>query len=308
MAIMLLQFLSFAKDLFIMRAQPLSAGLYALSLAVLSSLVMELVPAPASAQTYTPPSGIGLPGRREGGGTRGDCLSAARQLTAIAPAENFGYTTDEFPTWYWFVPELTDQVAEFILYDETGETVYATAFDIAGDAGVVSLSLPAYANLPPLEVGERYRWQFSLVCESERSAPSITFVEGWTERIEPDAALANQLATASPVEQATLYAENGIWFDAVDTLAELRRESPRAANQAWQTLLESVDLGAIATEPLQPCCDNMNQSDMNQSNPTGEAEEASPAVETSTPANSMPPINPRVSPGVPGRSLPSGNR
>lgn len=238
-------------------------GAATLSVAVLASLIPGY-PSVANAQTYQPSSSIGLPGRREGGGTRGSCASSAHQLTAIAPEQNFGYTTDSFPTLHWYVPEFSQQTAEFVLYTEEGTEVYATSFVIDGPEGIVSLSLPEYANLPPLALGQKYRWQFSVICQGESgSVPSISFTEGWIERTELDATLNAQLEQASELEKATLLAENGIWFDAVDTLAQLRRERalPVAISviveQAWQTLLGSVGLAEIADASMLSCCDEV---------------------------------------------------
>lgn len=239
-------------------------GAATLSVAVLASLITGY-PSVTNAQTYQPSSSIGLPGRREGGGTRGSCASSAHQLTAIAPEQNFGYTTDSFPTLHWYVPEFSQQTAEFVLYTEEGAEVYATSFVIDGPEGIVSLSLPEYANLPPLALGQKYRWQFSVICQGESgSVPSISFTEGWIERTELDADLNAQLEQASELEKATILAENGIWFDAVDTLATLRREgmspivSSDSVEQAWQTLLGSVGLAEIADASMLPCCDDVN--------------------------------------------------
>lgn len=255
-------------------------GTTTLSIAMLASLITGY-PSTVHAQSYQPSSDIGLPGRREGGGTRGSCASSAHQLTAIAPEQNFGYTTDPFPTLHWYVPELANQTAEFILYTEDATEIYSTSFVIDGAEGIISLSLPKHANLPPLELGQKYRWQFSIICQDSATAiPSVTFAEGWIERTELDAALTAQLEQASDLEKVTLLAENGIWFDAVNILAKLRRGnmSPSigsaSVEQAWQNLLGSVNLTDIADAAMQPCCD-----DPSVSSEAGDAPDAADATE-----------------------------
>jgi hypothetical protein len=59
-----------------------------------------------------------------------------------------------------------------------------------------------------------------------------------------------------PREQINLYAANGIWHDALTNLAQLRQTNPEdAALMAdWESLLKSVNLEAIATEPIVQCC------------------------------------------------------
>jgi len=51
-------------------------------------------------------------------------------------------------------------------------------------------------------------------------------VFGWIDRVEPSPELAQQLDGASEVDRAILYAEHGMWYDAVATLAALRRSRP----------------------------------------------------------------------------------
>jgi hypothetical protein len=45
----------------------------------------------AVAQRFNPKN-RGLPGRRQGGGTRGECVTQKAAVTAIMPIDNFGVT------------------------------------------------------------------------------------------------------------------------------------------------------------------------------------------------------------------------
>jgi hypothetical protein len=53
-----------------------------------------------------------------------------------------------------------------------------------------------------------------------------------------------------------LYAENGIWHDALTQLAQLRRSHPQAKNfrNDWQKLLTDIGLEELANKPITPCC------------------------------------------------------
>jgi hypothetical protein len=207
------------------------------------------------AQIYQPPD-RGLPGRREGGGTRGGCLSRQPTLTALMPDTNYGQTTSPYPTWLWYAPAIEAEAAEFVLLDSNGNEVYKATFDIANRPGIISLTLPATSNLPPLSVGEDYHWYFSLICDlNDRSADVYT--EGWIQRIEPDTALSRELATADALERPSLYAAAGVWHDAIATLADLRRLQPDAAivSDRWENLLESVGLEDLADQPFVQCCE-----------------------------------------------------
>jgi uncharacterized protein YeaO (DUF488 family) len=77
-------------------------------------------------------------------------------------------------------------------------------------------------------------------------------VDGWIQRISPSSKLSQQLKQAPTKQQARLYAENGIWFDALTTLAELRLKNSQdaAIAQDWKSLLQSVGLEQFAVEAL----------------------------------------------------------
>ncbi|MEO1593421.1 MAG: DUF928 domain-containing protein, partial [Cyanobacteria bacterium J06632_22] len=67
------------------------------------------------------------------------------------------------------------------------------------------------------------------------------------------AALQAELEAAStPVERAAIAADNGLWHDAASFLTEdmaTEMANPLSV-QAWQDLLEAVDLADLADEPF----------------------------------------------------------
>lgn len=214
--------------------------------------VIQMTTESSVAQEFEP-SDRGLPGRREGGGTRGGCLAQESTLTALMPNSNKGSTLAEYPTFFWFVPETSATMAEFVLLDAANQEVYQTLLPVSQKSGVISLSLPVDESVPALEVGKTYRWYFSLVCDPlDRSADSFT--SGWIERVAPSAALTQALATATPEAQPRIYANAGLWYEAVAALAKLRQEEPDniALTNEWQTLLRSVGLEQVANQPLLP--------------------------------------------------------
>jgi hypothetical protein len=211
-------------------------------------------PAPGE---FTPPA-PGLPGRREAGGTRGSgrCidnlqLDDAQNLVALIPMDNYGRTLSGYPTLFWRVPSNQAEAIELVLFDEADNEIYRTVLQITGEAGIVSLSFPAHAGMPPLEIDELYRWSFSLICDSaDRSADVYT--EGWIQRVEPDSDLVDEIEAAAERDRPSIYAAAGLWHDALTAIAEQRRANPQseAAVARWRNLLESVGLGAVADESL----------------------------------------------------------
>lgn len=214
------------------------------------------------AADFKPPQ-RGLPGRREGAGTRDPivCVQGKpSQLTALLPATNLGLTTAAYPRFFWFAPKSKAKFAEFTLSEvneklEDQTPVYKTIFAIAGTPGVASLPLPSHANIPPLAVGKDYHWSVALICNPNDRARDIK-VDGWVQRVAPDARLTNQLAKAALADRVSLYASNGLWFDTLTTLVDQRCASPKDAAliNSWAALLKSVQLGAIAEQPLLQQC------------------------------------------------------
>lgn len=231
--------------------------------------------APMALAQYNPPADLGLPSRREPGGTRGACPAAlpvsnisgldisslpvslpaesapdtpnvsavsttANQdlsLTPLMPQDtHFGQTISPYPTFYWYVPEVTAQAAEFVLMDEDDEEVYTVKFQLqpTDQGGLIRLSLPEGAGLAPLEIGQNYHWYFSLICDEFDRGTDI-FTDGWVRRVaEPGV----------PLVTANDYAQAGIWFEALEILAEEQRlETDGILNPEWLSLLESVGLG-----------------------------------------------------------------
>jgi hypothetical protein len=246
-----------------MRPKKNSAFSIAAYLTLATGIWLGGLPLLAIAQTYVPPD-RGLPGRREGGGTRsGSCATGQPTLTALTPDKNFGQTVSPYPTWFWYVPETSAQAAEFVLLDSNNVEVYKAIFQIANQSGIISLSLPEHSNLSPLTVGQDYHWYFSLICDRRDRSGDI-YTEGWIQRIQPDSALTQQLASAVEGDRSELYATNGIWYDAVSNLADLRRlqSNNSTYRDNWNTLLRSVGLENLAAQPLVQCCEpNPKQPD-----------------------------------------------
>jgi hypothetical protein len=170
----------------------------------------------------------------------------------------WGLTVSAHPTFWFDVPErLTARVpVEFVLQDTADNYVYRQKLTVPETpAGIVKFSVPSTA--PPLEVGKRYNWTFSIYCNPESPSAAVS-VRGSVQRVALDSALDSQLKAAkTALERAALYANKGIWHDALTTLGEqLSGSKPKdsAIAAAWANLLQQVNLGNSASDPIVPCC------------------------------------------------------
>ncbi|MCT7971854.1 DUF928 domain-containing protein [Laspinema olomoucense] len=217
---------------------------------------LRQVPSPNSAiATVFEPPDPDPPEDREGSGSRTSCPPVDKPLTGLI-ASQVNYTLSGHPTFWFYVPypsSLAREV-EFVLLDEEETEVYKTVVPISDTPGIVSFRLPE--NIPALEVGKQYLWQFSYRC-NPRIRAEDDYIEGMVQRIAADSTLISQLEAATTLMQRVeLYAANGLWHETLTTLAELRRDNPGNAEIAdeWTELLESIGLGHLANEAIGGCC------------------------------------------------------
>jgi hypothetical protein len=114
--------------------------------------------------------------------------------------------------------------------------VYETNFKLSETAGIISIRLPPEVQL---QAGKTYQWYIEV--DYLGSAEAIL---GWIDRVETSPELATQLASAeTATDRARIYAEAGIWYDAIDTLTQERKvaDTPELKAQ-WESLLTSLDL------------------------------------------------------------------
>lgn len=225
------------------------------------ALLAQGIPQRWEAREYQPPAGIGAPKRTEGGGTRSpaaNCLASDKSLTALIPDSRFGTTVAAYPTFFAFVPTLSDQAlplpVEFVLEDANENLIYQATVQVRERSGaIVTLSLPTQAGLAPLKVGQDYKWSFSISCRGNDRSGDIK-VEGWIRRVALTPELETQLELASPEQQVELYAGAEIWHDALAKLVQLRRDNANNSNLAslWSGLLQAAGLDRLVQEPLVP--------------------------------------------------------
>ncbi|QIR37903.1 DUF928 domain-containing protein [Tolypothrix sp. PCC 7910] len=212
-------------------------------------------------QAFKPPQ-RGLPPASAGGATRGSsyCVQKNQLLTPLLPKENLGLTFAERPTFFWRVPTSSVKTAQFVILGESNkastdddDVVYETTLNIPAKPGIMKFALPATAA--PLKVGKRYHWYLTLVCDEQNPTRNPN-VEGWVERAQPEATLTKALQQADAFKRPRLYAEAGIWHEALTSYVELRCSDPNnlKVKADWGQFLQSVGLKALAADPIIDCC------------------------------------------------------
>jgi hypothetical protein len=237
----------------------------------LSSLLMGITPfllsvtplSPAFSQSSSPtlisqitfpPSGNrGAPKTTTGGGTRGEDVSCFLQTGETAPLvavmpnrENFGKTASLTPVIYVHVPDTIATQGELVIIDSNNMEVYHTQFDLPETSGIMKVKIPAEANLT---AGTTYKWSFMVICDPQYRYKD-KYVEGQMEVVQLPQNTENKLKNAPPLEKAKVYATSELWFETLDTIAQLQPQE----TQAWNSLLQSVGLQSLSERPLTGCC------------------------------------------------------
>lgn len=189
--------------------------------------------------TYRPPM-RGAPAARIGGGTRG-IGDQTLTLVVLAP-DHTGLTTKEQPTLYWYASEPVPAKLEVTLINDENidpelEEVVATP----GNAGIQSIDL-AKAGAK-LETGKEYRWFVSVIADPGQRSNDVV-ASGTIQRIAASDKLKSEIAGADESTLAGVYANEGIWYDAIDALNRMIEKSPgnKELQQQRTSLLEQVGL------------------------------------------------------------------
>ncbi|BDA67807.1 Protein of unknown function DUF928 [Rivularia sp. IAM M-261] len=205
------------------------------------------------------PEGTPPGGRRTGGGRRDTCPSTTPKLTALMPETEepatvknvWGLTTSERPTFWFYLPytKSSKYPTEFVLLNEKSSPVYKEEVSLPEQPGIISVKIPG--SIPALEVNKQYRWFLSVYCDKEKQAPPI-YVEGVVSRVNLTATIHQQLQTAQPLQRFAIYAQNGIWHQALATLIQLKQQNPQntTIQTDWKNLLTNIGLHEIAKERI----------------------------------------------------------
>ena len=162
----------------------------------------------------------------------------------------------EHPTFLFHVPYTKPALLDlsFTLQDESNpadpKIIYQNAtIAPASTAGTIQITIPKSSLA--LAANKPYRWflELNMGCTSGQRP---IFVEGWIQRTELDRNLSSQIDRATPIDRVALYAENGLWYDAVTTLANLQVAKPQdpELTKDWQNLLDAIGLKGLADRPL----------------------------------------------------------
>lgn len=207
-------------------------------------------PVITNAPVYRPPL-RGAPGGRIGGGTRGTGREVF-VLSVLAP-DHTGLTVSVQPSLYWFISSLSSFPVELTVVDPRAtQPVLEHRIPAPVHPGVHRIRLANYGVR--LSLGVPYRWFVAVAPDPGRRSKDI-LAGGVIERVEIPEGLRARLAGADKAELPFLYAEAGLWYDALTAISELIEAAPqdRVLRRQRAALVAQVGLPEIGEEePKKP--------------------------------------------------------
>lgn len=213
---------------------------------------------PRSSSAFRQPdfSGEAPIGRDRGAGSRspqcripiGSEEVIVQEIVPLIPADSRGLTTHASPRIWFAVTYAAEPTgiaepirADFSIENLASNERHRFRFALPKTSGTFAVTVPE-----SLSVGEWHRWYLAISCGSEEflSPRELLLNEGLIQRVERPQ-LQQQLAVPSLDRRSRLYAQAGIWYDALD---EAARERCQISSRNWTNLLSEVGLTPIAVQ------------------------------------------------------------
>lgn len=204
------------------------------------------VPSPARAPLkllYKPPAGGGNIPTRVSGGARGGGVDTS--LLALVP-EHAALTTHAQPSLFWFQSKPAKAKLELALVEpKKAKPVLALTSGSANQVGIHRIKLASHKI--ELQPDVLYQWTVAIVPDAENRSKDV-IAQGVIKRVSSPSGLDEKVENASDSEKAAMYAEAGIWYDALEAISNAIDAHPEDASlrEERASLLKQVGLPQAA--------------------------------------------------------------
>lgn len=163
-------------------------------------------------------------------------------LQVLAP-DHTGLTIQPQPTLYWTMR--SKAAIHFAITGIADGAKPVLEAEIEKGPGIQQLDLARYDIA--LKPGTRYRWSVTQVVK-EGSKSTDVIASGVIERIKPGEGLSSRIKRVRGVALVDVYAIEGIWYDALQTISSMIDETPEDRNLSAirQSLLNQVGVNKVA--------------------------------------------------------------
>jgi hypothetical protein len=236
-------------------------------------------------ESFFNPPNLGAPIRTAEGGARGSCParvdSQDQHFTVLIqgkdsvlekdkPVSLASNTVSDFPTFLWYIPkyknehnqkifltfhlylENYDRQLDYELDRDTTSPIVDKLISVPKEStGIGRFQIPA--SEIPLEVGKWYSWKVFLSNDAETpDESSQCMAGGYIGRRPLNSDQQAELDAASNLADLwNFYSKEIIWFDAIATLDQMRRNNPEdeTIQRRWEAYLGLIGLGHLSQYP-----------------------------------------------------------
>ncbi|MGE3153218.1 MAG: DUF928 domain-containing protein [Nitrospiraceae bacterium] len=167
-------------------------------------------------------------------------------LKVLAPADHVGETVKKRPALYWFLSSPTPYPIVFTLEDTNQyKPVVERTLPSPSGTGIQMIRLADFEQV--LEEQVQYRWHISVVVDPESRSKDIHAM-GIIERRPYTEDLFLNTTCKDPRDAICLYADAGLWYDAIIVISDLIMAHPkdRVLRLQRAALLEQIGLSDVA--------------------------------------------------------------
>ena len=192
---------------------------------------------------YKPPL-RGSPAGRVGGGTRGATERESFSMLVLAP-DHVGLTTHDQPHLYWYISKPILHSVEFTITERRAvKPLFVKIFKGPDRGGIQAISLADYGVR--LRKNAQYKWFVTIVTDADHRSKDI-LAGGIITLVNVPQSLPAKLQAAGS-RTPYVYAEEGLWYDAVEAISGMIDASPNDVRLRKQraSLLEQVGLDEVA--------------------------------------------------------------
>jgi hypothetical protein len=192
----------------------------------------------------------GKPRARVGGGSRSIGGRDVPRPQALVPAQ-VAHTISEQPSLFWYLDRLPEPDVRIIFtmtHDQSVAPLAEIGLDLPSRGGVQRVELSKLGVHLDTEV--EYEWSIAIVPDPDRRSHDI-MTGGWLLRVPPPAELASRLDAAGAVGAVHVYADLGLWYDALSAIYDLIEKSPDDARlrSMRDALLKQAGLDSLTAGP-----------------------------------------------------------
>jgi hypothetical protein len=212
------------------------------------SAPVTTAPAAPRPLIFHPPGGVsvGVLPIRVGGGSRGgtdDGLS----VEVLVP-DQVALTVQAQPSLYWYQSKEAKTLCEVTITEpKNPKPLISLTSASPTPAGIHAIRLTKF-NVK-LKPNVLYRWSVAVIVDPQNRSQDI-IADGVIKRIDPSPDLVSKLSQASEQDKPALYAENGIWYDALQAISDQIDHAPQDASlrQERNDLLKQVGMDGVAMD------------------------------------------------------------